>query len=129
MHEVYSKPQNRLAHRESWRVLVQAWRQSGLTAKVFCAQKGLKEDDLRRWSSRLKQTQSPALSPKKPVTITTSSPTLIPVTLTSQGSAVAAEEYALELMLGKNLLIRVKKQFDEDLLLQLIQALKRANLC
>jgi len=130
MHEVYNKSHNRLAHRQAWKALVQAWRQSGLTAKVFCHQEGLKEVDLRRWSTRLKQEQSQATSHKKMASTSTPSPTLIPVTLTSHGlKDISTEEYALELMLGKNLVIRVKNQFDENLLLQLIQVLRRAQLC
>jgi hypothetical protein len=83
-----------------------------------------------RWSTRFKKEQSRSLPPEKTVLTQTSSPTLIPVTLTSHGlKDISTEEYALELMLGKNLMIRVKNQFDENLLLQLIQVLRRAQLC
>jgi hypothetical protein len=47
MHEVYNKSHHRPARRQVWKTLVQAWRQSGLTAKRFCQQEGLKEGDLR----------------------------------------------------------------------------------
>ena len=52
MHEVYKRatPAER---RSGWISLIQAWRASGLTAKIFCEQSGIPLADLRRWSYRL----------------------------------------------------------------------------
>ena len=46
-------------HRSSdeWRELVEAWRQSGKTRKVWCQEQGVSQESLRRWGKRLRRTE------------------------------------------------------------------------
>lgn len=128
MHEVYSKYFTRAARRQVWIALVQAWHQSGLTAKQYCQRKDIKEADLRRWSSRLKRMQS-NLAPTQKISAVASA-TFIPITLTSPAvKQDFLEPCTIDLRLGNNLTIQVRKPLDENLLLQLLQVLRRAESC
>ena len=43
---------------EEWRRLVSAWKASGKTRRDWCAQQGLSTESLRRWTKRLRGTES-----------------------------------------------------------------------
>ena len=51
MHEVYKRG-TQAERRSGWVELERAWRKSGLTAKLYCEQTGIRLSDLRRWSYR-----------------------------------------------------------------------------
>lgn len=117
----------RAVNRETWQQLLLQWRQSGLTAKQFCQEHRIKEADLKRWSYRLnKKKYHSAL--KNPPTNHAAAKTFIPVTV-SQSATEPASAGGIDIILGKNIHLRLSKQFDEALLLRLVYTLRRIDLC
>jgi hypothetical protein len=115
-----------LSKREIWQELLNRWRQSNLTAKQFCQQHQLKEADLRRWSYRLnKENPNQDLNPHSTQSISNQ---FIPITVSE--SATASKNHSpIDIVLGKNYSLRLTKHFDEEMLINLIKALRRAELC
>jgi hypothetical protein len=52
-----------------WRQLIRAWKQSGKTKRVWCAEKGLSLESLRRWIKRFRggeATEMPIVEVQQP---------------------------------------------------------------
>ena len=47
-----------------WTARVQAWRQSGLTARVFCQDKDFSDGGLRYWGSRIRRGEAAGAKPE-----------------------------------------------------------------
>lgn len=126
MHEVY-KRSTQAERRAGWTQLNQAWRESGLTGKLFCEQAGIRLADLRRWSYRfskdkVKQTKERASGPEK------STLGFIPVQLHTSTSSTA-QSNPIDLFIGTHYRLRFHQDFDEGLLLRLLSTLQRVALC
>jgi|SRR6185312_12056715 len=127
MNDIQPSLSKRAINRKTWQQLLTQWRQSGLTAKQFCQDHRIKEADLKRWSYRLNKRQySPVANPVPGND--SAAKKFIPVTV-SQSTIESARVGSIDIMLGKNIHLRLSKQFDEELLLRLIYTLRRVDLC
>jgi hypothetical protein len=48
-------PRQRHRSADEWRTLVSAWRASGKSSPVWCAEQGISRESLRRWKKRIGQ--------------------------------------------------------------------------
>jgi hypothetical protein len=109
----------RLKRRSYWReedgrVVVEAWRRSGLPSATFARQHGLGETRVRWWRNRLDE---PARRPPSP------SPTLIPVTIV-ETPASSAKRSSMEVVLASGHVVRVGTDFDAEALVKLVRVLE-----
>jgi hypothetical protein len=126
MKDVKLSPSKRTGKQDIWKELSDGWRQSGLSAKQFCQQHQLKEADLRRWDYRLKKAKhSQNLNSPLNQDVVNQ---FIPITVSSS-TAVSENHSPIDIVLGKNYSIRLTKHYDEEMLVSLIQLLKRTALC
>ena len=131
MHNVYEPSISRYEKRKRWQQVVSAWQASDLTAKEFCRVEHIKIADLRRWSYRLKRQLAVLKNTKK----TSTTPAFIPITLSQPApnkhsvKDSTVEDSTIDIVLGKNLLLRIQKKFDANLLLHLIQILREIEAC
>jgi hypothetical protein len=123
MHKVYKLSTQKARH-ASWLQLTQEWRESGMSAKHFCEQVGIRLADLRRWSYRLNkgkpdQSQSDTREKQKP------SFEFIPLQLENLNPRVSRKNHAIELLIGANYRLQCHQDFDEALLVRLLTTLQR----
>jgi hypothetical protein len=109
------------ATREVWRTRVESWRASGLTAKQFAAEHGIRAGTLVWWSWRL------GMKAKQPLAARTKSPpakiaTTPPLTFLEM-TAVYAEP--IEVVLPSGLRVRVGDGFAERTLARVLDVLER----
>jgi hypothetical protein len=109
------------ASRETWAKRVERWRDSGLTAKEYASELGIKAHSLSWWKWRLSsETRAPrearARSAKK-------APTSGPLTFIEMTPPVASEP--LEVVLPSSLRIRVPAAFDAATLGRLLDVLEQ----
>lgn len=109
--------------RETWSKRVERWKDSGLTAKEFAAEVGIKQHSLTWWRWRLASSaESSPKSTRKPGRPRRSSlATTAPVTFVELPATGAAEP--LEVVLPSSLRIRVPAGFDAATLRRLLEAL------
>ena len=130
------------ASRAEWAKRVERWQQSGLTAKEFAAQTGLKQSTLSYWKWALRSTPSepPRRASKKRASrapamtksASKSGPRQGPAAeqLGSNSGAFVevtagvAVSGSLELVLGGHLTVRVPVGFDEETLTRLMRAVE-----
>ena len=58
MDQVPVKTKQRHRSAAEWGELVSAWKQSGKTAELWCREQGVGRESLRRWSKRLRRTDT-----------------------------------------------------------------------
>jgi hypothetical protein len=107
--------------RDVWRTRVESWRASGLTAKQFAAQHGIRAGTLVWWSWRL------GVRAKQPLAARTKSlpakiATIRPLTFLEM-TAVHAEP--VEVVLPNGLRVRVGDGFAERTLARVLDVLER----
>lgn len=95
--------------REIWQRRVERWRDSGLSAKEFAAEVGVKESSLRNWGWRLK-TKRAAAAPA----------TVKPAKWVEFVVPAKSEAAALELVLASGLTVRVPAGFEAETLRRLL---------
>jgi len=109
------------ADREEWAKRVQRWKDSGLSAREFAAETGLKSTSLTYWRWRLKKEQVAVSETTPPATIAIARKrvpkALQFVELTSIAAAAADERF--EVVIGA-ISVRVPSQFDETSLRKLL---------
>ena len=97
--------EGRRAYRQSQ---VQQWQRSGLSKQAYCREHGLKAASLYRWCARLRAGE-------------TTQPGFVPVRLPS----IAANGYALELMLVNGGVLRIRADADPVWVSQVVRELER----
>ena len=108
--------------RETWAKRVERWIDSGLTAKEFAAEAGLKASTLSYWKWRLRA-KRPAKARRAATTsaaLTTSPLSFVEVAR----AATAAEPFEIEF--GSGMRVRVPGSFDAEALRRLLAVLERA---
>ncbi len=116
----------RMLKRKTWDAVIQKWKQSGLTLKTFCEEQQIKETHLKYWCYPLYNTASIKVL-QEPSNNYKQKPQFIPIALSTSSnmqSDNSADEDQIELVIEKTYCIRLKKHFDEQQLLRLIQLLK-----
>jgi len=117
--------------RSEWAKRVQRWGESGLTAKEFAAETGLKASTLSYWKWRLGSGQvargshratAKSAEPRRPERAHASGPTFMEVTPVPPTAAVP-----LELVLRDALTVRVPVGFDEDTLSRVLRLVGAAR--
>ncbi len=114
-----------------WRQVLQAWQDSGLSVRAFCAQQGVNEPSFYCWRRNLRPADTaagatsgasatPALPPDRDAL-----PSFAPVRLV--GDAAPATAAPLELALSGGRLLRVPVGFDAATLRQLLAVLEGAS--
>ena len=109
---------DRRANRQEWQKRVDRWRSSGLTAKEFAAEMGLKAGTLQFWSCKLKQADRRAVAPRvsrATVPVVSSFLEVAPVAIRD-----GDQRFEVELANGRRL--RVPSTFDPATLQKLVTA-------
>ena len=98
-------------HRSSdeWRELVEAWRQSGKTRKVWCHEHGVSEESLRRWGKRLRRMEIDA-----------------PLVQIDSRIFAAAHSSPMRLRVATNGEVELAGEFSEDILRRVIRLAREA---
>ncbi len=143
--QTWSKQMNEIRHsyaerklkQKAWDAVIQKWKESGLLLKAFCEQQQIKEADLKYWSYLLYNTSSikvlQGLTNKKematkfiPIAIS-SSPIQRHTSEAEQNDLIIekSEDDHIELIIEKSYCLRLRKNFDEQMLLRLIQILRK----
>ena len=108
-----SSPENRRRtrwSRDEAQRAVGDWRQSGLTLVVYCQQRGLHPERLRRWMRKLER-QGETVS-------------LRPVRIVDPASPAASEASWIELHLPDERRVRVGRDFDAGALRRLLEVVE-----
>jgi hypothetical protein len=114
-----------LAKEKHWRRLLARWRRSGQTGRDFCAEHQVSEPSFYFWKreiARRDQERAPRTksSPAAPQSSTTAAPAFLPVTM----ATAASSAFALEVVLARGRVLRVRAGFDADALRQLLAVLE-----
>ncbi len=125
MNEIRQSYAERMLKQKTWDAVIQKWKESGLLIKEFCEQQQIKEADLKYWSYRLYNTTSLKVlqgsTNKKEITTK-----FIPIAISSPPKqSQPSEDEQIELIIEKSYCLRLRKNFDEQMLLRLIQILRR----
>jgi len=115
-------------HKERfWRRLIGQWQRSGLTARDFCAQRGVSEPSFYAWRRTIRQRdqQGRRQPGRKGAGRTGTQPVFVPVHVVP--AAPAAVAVALEIVLGQGRLVRVPPGFDAMTLRQLLTVLEEPS--
>ena len=126
MHEVYKRG-TQAERRAGWVELERAWRKSGLTAKLYCEQTGIRLSDLRRWSYRFSKDKTNHTKECASV-LEKSTLGFIPLQLQNSPSTTAKSN-PIDLLIGTHYRLQIDQDFDEGLLLRLLSALERVIVC
>jgi hypothetical protein len=115
--------------REYWRALVEEHRRSGLSLAEFCRQRGIPRGSLSCWKHKLSRERKPgtAAAPSPP-----GRPVFVPVRIAPPRlPALAADpkgpvrgDGALDIVLGRGRLVRVRGPVDVQWLGRVVQALE-----
>jgi hypothetical protein len=98
-----------------WRRACRQWEQSGLSQDQFCRRRGLSTWSLRWWRCELKRRDAHARKDeRKP-------PVFLPVRVVEPAAPASA---ALEVVLRGGRIVRVRQDFDPNLLRKLIATLE-----
>ena len=119
------------AKEKYWRRLLATWQRSGQTGRDFCAAQGLSESNFYAWKREIaqrdleKSTRSPAATRRStsPRSDTVALPAFLPVTMAAAASAASV----LELVLSHGRVLRVRPDFDADVLRQLLAVLEEPS--
>jgi transposase len=123
------------ASRAEWAKRVERWKDSGLSAKEFASETGLKATSLTFWSWKLRKDEATNDARAKPVRTagrgrrreanTTSVPAPRFVEVSAEMSTQAAS--MIELVLNHGIHVRVPSGFDEATLTRLVRAVEAAR--
>lgn len=123
---------------EEWAKRVERWKDSGLTAKEFEAETGIKASTLSYWRWRLGVAERQAGEPdpssgrKRRARVRSkrretggqkASFVEVPMSAVAESKSSAV----LELVLGSGLIVRVPKEFDEGTLTRVVRAVEAAR--
>lgn len=109
-------------NRAEWAKRVERWRDSGLTAKEFAAETGLKASTLSYWKWRLgSQPKRSRRGAPAPGGMRAGFVEL------ERAPAVAAAPAALELLLAAGVVVRIPRGFDEETLSRVVRAVGTAR--
>jgi transposase len=117
------------ADRGEWAKRVQRWQESGLTAREFADEMGLKATSLSFWRWRLKKDRSLVVKPPKRAQLllpkTAKAVGLVELTAPARGAVTFARgnEARFELVIGEYI-IRIPNGFDDVTLRRLLSALR-----
>src|SRR5262249_50492814 len=119
------------AKEKYWRRLLTTWQRSGQTGRDFCAAQGLSESNFYAWRREiaLRDLEKPARSPAgsrqsaSPRSPPVALPAFLPVTM----DAAASSGSVLELVLSRGRVLRVRPDFDADVLRQLLAVLEEPS--
>ena len=123
------------ASRAEWVKRVERWRDSGLTAKEFAAETGLKASTLTYWKWKLSADAraegagaQPPMRANRKRRSTCQSKTLVPkAAFVELAAAVMPAPSMLEVVLSDGLSVRVPTGFDEDTLVRVVRAVGAAR--
>ena len=105
--------QNRYWREHDATLILAAWRQSGLTLSAFARQCGLSAKRLRRWQARLDTDGSLQFHP-----------VALSDLVRRYVEPAALEDNGIEVLIGSGRRLVVRRGFDRDLLLELVEALE-----
>ena len=117
------------ADRDEWAKRVQRWQESGLTAREFADELGLKATSLSFWKWRLKKDRSLAVKPAKRAQLLLSKAPkavgFVELTAPARGAVTFARgnEAGIELVVGEYV-IRIPNGFDDATLRRLLAVLR-----
>jgi transposase len=119
--------------RAEWAKRVERWRESGLSAKEYAAETGVKASTLSYWSWRLKASDEPEggrskapepVAARRKESRAADGATARFVELSATASAPTP---ALELVLSSGIRVRVTSGFDEATLTRMVRALEASR--
>ena len=108
--------------REEWAKRVERWGDSGLTAKEYAAETGIKAHTLSWWKWRLSSGASAQGRRRRARRAPTTGAGATPLTFVEMATAVAPEP--LEIVLPSSVRIRVPSTFDGATLARLLDVLE-----
>jgi hypothetical protein len=103
-----------------WRTMVRQWRQSGRTARDFCAEHNLSEASFYAWRRTIAERDQEPTSAVSPALF-------VPVRLTAP--TAPDQSATLEVVLGAGRVLRVPPGFDAATLRRLLGILQEAPSC
>jgi len=103
------------ARREVWTNRVERWLASGLSAREFAAHIGVNANTLANWRWKLRESAAPE---------TASAPTTMAFVEVPRGG-VSTREERIELVVARGQVVRVPVDFDEGVLVRLLDVLER----
>jgi transposase-like protein len=98
---------------EEWRSIIEGQRRSGQTIAAYCRQRGITDGTFYTWKSRLRSAMLPAQAKRPPAFVEVKHPRV---------SATGA----IEICLPGERRVLVRREFDRDLLIELIRTLEGA---
>jgi transposase len=115
-------------HKERlWRRLIEQWQRSGLTARDFCAQRGVSEPSFYAWRRTIRQRDQQGRRPPGRNGAGRTGPKRVFVPVQVVSTAPTAVAAALEIVLGQGRLVRVPPGFDAMTLRQLLTVLEEPS--
>lgn len=120
--------------RAEWAKRVERWKDSGLSAKEFASETGLKASALTFWSWRLRKAgsevvarveSSPSTNRKRAKSPSSTQP--MPQFVELSASTTARASSMIELVLNHGIHVRVPTGFDEATLTRLVRAVEAAR--
>jgi hypothetical protein len=117
------------ADRDEWAKRVQRWQESGLTAREFAEEVGLKPASLSFWKWRLKKDQALVVKPARRAQLlppkAAKAVRFVELTARARGAVTFARgnEARIELVVGEYI-IRIPSGFDDATLRRLLAALR-----
>jgi transposase-like protein len=112
--------------RQFWQMVIETWRDSGLSVSQFCKAEGLSEGTFYSWRKRLSvhtvQRKAPA-GPNPPAFIEVAMPK--PALSLSNGS----DHVSLELLFSSGHTLRIRSAADNETLSNVLSVLHQVGLC
>lgn len=128
--------------REVWAGRIQEWRQSGLSTRAFCAERGFSPNSLSWWRWAIKNGRSPAARrrPRRPVARVENSPSTapgvsfvevkgVPRTMDTARPTSSANTSPIEIVLPRGRSVRILPGFDAPTLRQILSLLEEDLAC
>jgi hypothetical protein len=115
-------------NRAEWAKRVERWKDSGLTAKEFSSEIGVKASTLTFWKWKLRSEAGESMrrrrgAAKPKATVPSSLPRFVEVTV----PAVASVSSVLELVLEAGVRVRIPADFEEATLTRVLRAVEAAR--
>ena len=99
-----------------WSEIVDRWRRSGMTGRLFAAQEGINVSTLFGWSHKLR--------PSTDTSVTTGPSMLLPVTLLEPSAPLPERRSMLEVLLPGGEIVRVPPDVSPEQLARVVRALR-----
>lgn len=111
------------AKERTWRRHITGWQRSGMTIRDYCAAEGVAEYNFHAWRKTLAERDRQEAQRAKRSRSTAALPTFVPVHVVND-EATSAPHRAVEVLLANGRALRVGRDFDPEVVRQLLALLE-----